>query len=113
MPFIPDQIPAVVRGQLARSVRHQGTLCRTHASDHLQEIIAGIAFDIQFPPVLLHHQGVQLLHVAIGGMALIRARVQGNAVGAQLQTTPGEPGNAGIIPPAGIPQQRNLVDVHR
>src|SRR5260363_147276 len=102
----------MIRGQLVRTVWHQGALARAHALDHCQKLRRRIAFHIQFAALLLTHR-LQRLHIPVTGMPLILTRMQRDPMRAQAQATHGECTNIREILPPRIAQQGNLVDVDR
>src|SRR5260363_182419 len=74
----------MIRGQLVRTVWHQGALARAHALDHCQKLRRRIAFHIQFAALLLTHR-LQRLHIPVTGMPLILTRMQRDPMRARLR----------------------------
>ena len=108
------QVPAVVGGELANAVGHEGGLVRADLAHQVHQVVQRIALDVVFHlgPVAAQQLG-QVAHILIADVALVRARVHGDAVGASLQHQAGRPGDAGDAQVAGVAQQGHLVQVDR
>ena len=105
--------PAVVAGELAFAVWHKGDLVRAHRTHMRHQVVEGVALDVEFAVRPGLHQRGQLGHVAGADVALVRARVDGDALRASLQAQLGCARHTGDAQMARIAQQRDFIDVDR
>ena len=111
----------MVGGELVVAVGHQGALGGANLPDQFHEarVVAdagavaapgtrhGIALDVEFHR---QHRG-QLEAVLRTNMALVRARMHGNAVGARRDAHAGVFGDAGVGGVARVADQGNFVEI--
>jgi hypothetical protein len=110
---VTEQVPAVVAGELAFAVGHEGRLLRPHCADEAHQVVERVALDVVFGGRPVLHQRGQLVYVLAPDVAFVGARVHGDAVGTRLQAQRRGLDDARNAQVARIAQQRDLVDVDR
>jgi hypothetical protein len=84
--LVGGDVPAVIGCRLANVIGHQRGLVRPHGLDDLDEARVGVALDVELAAgKLAAHQLGQFEHVGAPYMALVGARVHGDAVGPGLK----------------------------
>ena len=103
----------MIRRALARRVGHERHLIGTHLADQRDELRRRIAFDVVFDrrPEFVADQRRELGDVGAADVALVRARVHGDAMGAGLDHQSSRVRHARIADVALVAQQRHLVEV--
>ena len=112
------ELPAVVGRGLLDAVGHERHLVHRQAlarqlAHEAHQVVEGVALDVVFGLRPLLHQIGQLIDIVRADVALIGARVHGDAVRAGLQRQRRSTQHAGNAQLARVAQQRDLVDVDR
>jgi hypothetical protein len=110
---IGSQIPAVVAGELAFAVGHEGRLVRLHSTDEGHQVVEGVALDV----VLSAGKGLehrrQVEHVLKADVPPVGTGMHRDALGAGLKAQRGRARDARNAQRARVAHQRHLVDVDR
>ena len=103
-------VPAVIGRQLPRHIGHQRALRGAGLFHHIQKIRRRIALHIQLASPL-RAQALQWGNIIVARMALVRARVQGDAGGAQIEKARGKREQIREVAAARVAQQGDFIDV--
>jgi hypothetical protein len=110
---VGGDVPAVIRCRLAHVVGHQRDLVRPHRLDDLHEARVRISLDVVLATAeLAAHQLGQFEHVGAPDMALVGARVHGNAVGPGLKRDAAQPRDARPRQVAPVAQVSDGIDIY-
>lgn len=93
------QIPTVIGSDLVWIIQCQRALRRFDREHHVEKLARRIAFNIQFRAMTIAHR-FEFVRIRVARDADPDARMQGNAMRAQLQKSFGKSGHIGIITPA-------------
>ena len=106
------ELPALLRGEGFGAVGHQGALLRLHLGDDVEKAAVGIAFEVELESrAPRQHQLGEPDHIAAADVALVRAGMRSQPVGAGPMR---DPAKAQDVRHAGAPrvaQQRDLVEI--
>jgi hypothetical protein len=95
------------------AVGHKGRLVRAHLTHKVHQVVKRIAFDVVFAAGPVLQQVGKVEHVLRADVALVRARVHGDAVRTGLQALGGRAGEAGNAQVARVAHQGDFVQVDR
>ncbi len=100
-------VPSGIGGELSRLVGHESGLGRMSLLHEAQEIIGGVAFDIEFCGDGILECG----HVRAAYMPLVGARMHRDAFGAKLLAVDGESYHIRIVFATRVAQRGHFVDI--
>ena len=104
----------MVAGKLAFTIGHKRGLRGPQLPHEVHQVVKGVALDVELAGLGPGGQHLgQLVHIICADMALVRARVHGDALRTGLQAQACSPGNAGNAQMARVAHQGDLVEVDR
>ena len=101
-------IPSCVRCEDTGWVGYKRSLGRTNFLNQFKKIIGRVAFNVKFRG----YHAFQGPDIAASDMSFIRPGMHGNAFGAKPLAVSGNPDQVWNLPPAGVAEGGDFVDVH-
>lgn len=98
----------MIGGELSGLIGNERDLGRTDIHHERQELVGGITLHIEFGG----NHGLELVHVFLADMPLVRARMNRNSLGTKELTIDCKSLYIRHVAPARVAQRSNLIDIH-